>query len=180
MPNYIIFRRSAAEIRGGGGGIHPPPRLWDGVKRPGFFRVKWRYVIIIALFLTIQYFQVEDAKKKTVISPRGAATFYNSLPQNQQFSLVALQASAGSQGFHFQLGQQNNQSGVYIHSCMPTGVMRVGDRWGFSSVYEFGDVDLGFTWLIRTQDAWEHSDLTLGGGGTLPSPILENFEFRRK
>ena len=24
VPNYIIFRRSAAEIRGGGG-IHPPP-----------------------------------------------------------------------------------------------------------------------------------------------------------
>ena len=25
VPNYIIFRRSAAEIRGGGCGIHPPP-----------------------------------------------------------------------------------------------------------------------------------------------------------
>ena len=24
-PNYIIFRRSAAEIRGGGGGWNPPP-----------------------------------------------------------------------------------------------------------------------------------------------------------
>ena len=34
VPNYIIFRRSAAEVQGGGGGgggrgggIHPPPRL---------------------------------------------------------------------------------------------------------------------------------------------------------
>ena len=40
MPNYIIFRRSAAEIWGGGWNPPPPPRLWDGVKRPGFFRVK--------------------------------------------------------------------------------------------------------------------------------------------
>ena len=51
MPNYIIFRRTAAEIRGG---IHPPPpppRLWHGVKRPGFFRVKTKkYVYPIVMF----------------------------------------------------------------------------------------------------------------------------------
>ena len=40
VPNFRIFRCSAAEIQGGGG--IRPPRLWDGVKRPGFFRVKVR------------------------------------------------------------------------------------------------------------------------------------------
>ncbi|XP_030847646.1 uncharacterized protein LOC589102 isoform X2 [Strongylocentrotus purpuratus] len=75
----------------------------------------------------LQAVKIEEAKKKTV-SPRGAATLYHTLPHNQQFSVFALQASAGSQGFHFQVAEQNSQSGVYVQSCLPAGVLRVGDR----------------------------------------------------
>ena len=33
-----MFRQSVSEILGGG--RNPPPRLWDGSKKPGSFRVK--------------------------------------------------------------------------------------------------------------------------------------------
>ena len=43
VPNYIIFRRSPAKIWRGVESTPPPPRLWDRVKRPGFFRVKYEF-----------------------------------------------------------------------------------------------------------------------------------------
>ncbi|XP_071501069.1 uncharacterized protein [Diadema antillarum] len=76
----------------------------------------------------LQAQKVDDAKKKAAMSPRGVPSFYNSMPLHQQFSLLALQANAGSQGFHFQLAERGPKGGVYIQGCMPAGVMRVGDR----------------------------------------------------
>ena len=40
VPNFKKFRRSAAEIWGGGAESAPPPRRWDGSKESGLFRVK--------------------------------------------------------------------------------------------------------------------------------------------
>ena len=34
---HLMFRQSVSEILGGMGGIRPPPRLWDGSKKPGVF-----------------------------------------------------------------------------------------------------------------------------------------------